>query len=1197
MPSDRAPGPDGFITVFYQRAWPTIKVDIMAGLIKLGTGDGRGFARLNRAIITLIPKKQGAAEIGDYMPISLVHSFSKLFSKLVANRLRTRLGDIVSANQSAFVRGRCLHDNFVLVRQVARRVNQKKVPGVLLKLDLSRAFDSMSWAFPFEVLRRRGFGALFLKWIALLLYMANTRVTVNGVPGDRIHHVQGLRQGDPTSPMLFVAAMEVLTAIVAKAVHNGILENLANVSPLQRLSIYADDVVLFFKPARKEIIAVKEILSLFGESFGLRPNFRKTTATVIRGSDVDKARVQAILGCQLAEFPIKYLGLQLALRPLTRAQWMPTLDSIAHIIPTWQRSMITRASRLVLVKTVITARPVHHMLVEAAPGWMLEEAAKCMQAFFWAGKKEANGGQCLVAWDSVCKPLRLGGLGIKNLRMQGVALRVRWEWLQRTDSSRPWKGLRMANDHQASEVLNSLATVQPRPPHIGFPAAASSVPVLLSRTISFSLYRIEPLRRHGAPQRHGPPLPDLNSTAGSPAACPSSTRALFCSPPGAAHTIDQRLLLCLISVDQCLSTSSFTTGEGFVVVAQDVMEELLLEHEVAFGQGHSADLWNTHEAGTIYVTNFRLIFVSKATKSVVELGTIPLTAIDELKDVPSKGYQRLLPPERSMLEIRGHDTRVIVFIFKSENKHLKKMIDDLKKWIKPVHLEHIYAFSSKPPADMAMSSAMRLYKEYHRLFHKWFAQSPSTSFEARAHLQNKWWRVSEINSGYKLCESYPTQLIVPNSIRYFLMKTFFWLLLTGWVVVFLLFPGLIMGLELVLARSSQPKIQYLRVRDELVSALRTPSIHHTDPQRKLYIVDVRDKISAVGNMAKGGGSELGSVYEDTEVCYSEVNNIHAMRTCFHGLRQYVNAYGSISSDGAPLHERDPISVWTQAPKSVVDISKLQTWLSHIQSILTGASYITAKITGESASVLVHCSDGWDRTSQLVSLSCLLLDPFYRTFSGFQALVEKDWLAFGHKFSARMGLPNKMAGEKPPKYELPWHAVGSIQSVKERSPIILQWLECIAHLLFMYPCAFEFSSKFLVDFMDAVLSCRFGNFLCDSERDREQADVASCLCIWKYLADLRASDNLHEHRNPLYDPQRHNGPIVPPPPALVPTLWSQFYLRWSCPMESLGGVGVQELVKLKIAAKLIGEFECLPIDEIHPIGEKSIRVVGSNVKKL
>jgi hypothetical protein len=126
MPADRAPGPDGFIGAFYQRAWPVIKADIMTGLHKLGVGDGRGFARLNRALITLIPKKQDATTIGDYRPISLVHSFSKLFSKVVANRLRKRLPDIISANQSAFVKRRCLHDNFLLVRQVARRINQRR---------------------------------------------------------------------------------------------------------------------------------------------------------------------------------------------------------------------------------------------------------------------------------------------------------------------------------------------------------------------------------------------------------------------------------------------------------------------------------------------------------------------------------------------------------------------------------------------------------------------------------------------------------------------------------------------------------------------------------------------------------------------------------------------------------------------------------------------------------------------------------------------------------------------------------------------------------------------------------------------------------------------------------------------------------------------------------------------------------------
>jgi hypothetical protein len=215
IPADRAPGPDGFIGAFYQQAWSVIKRDIMADLLKLAVGDGRGFARLNRALITLIPKRQEAQDVGDFRPIGLVHNFSKLFSKLIANRLRGGLGELVSVNQSAFVRGRSLHDNFVLVRQVARRINQRNKAGVLLKLDLARAFDSISWGFLFEVLRRMGFGELFLKWVAVLLYTANTKVLVNGEPGARIQHARGLRPGDPTSPMLFVLGMEALSKIIA----------------------------------------------------------------------------------------------------------------------------------------------------------------------------------------------------------------------------------------------------------------------------------------------------------------------------------------------------------------------------------------------------------------------------------------------------------------------------------------------------------------------------------------------------------------------------------------------------------------------------------------------------------------------------------------------------------------------------------------------------------------------------------------------------------------------------------------------------------------------------------------------------------------------------------------------------------------------------------------------------------------------
>jgi hypothetical protein len=155
LPSDRAPGPDGFVGDFYKRAWPIIKSEVMAGLLKLYVGDGRGFQKLNRALITLIPKRSDAEVVGDFRPISLVHR--KLFSKLLANRLRPKMEGLVSANQSAFIKGRNLHDDFILVRQMARRIHVRKETGVLLKLDISRAFDSLSWAFLFEVLRRLGF--------------------------------------------------------------------------------------------------------------------------------------------------------------------------------------------------------------------------------------------------------------------------------------------------------------------------------------------------------------------------------------------------------------------------------------------------------------------------------------------------------------------------------------------------------------------------------------------------------------------------------------------------------------------------------------------------------------------------------------------------------------------------------------------------------------------------------------------------------------------------------------------------------------------------------------------------------------------------------------------------------------------------------------------------------------------------------
>ena len=140
FPSDKASGADGFTGRFYKVCWPIIKRDVMAVIAAIWCRKFQQFGRLNTAFVTLIPKKEGAEEVKDFRPISLVHSIAKLVTKLMANRLSQRLHDLVSLRQSAFIKGRFIQDNFMLVQQTARLLHQQGQPRVLLKLDITKAF-------------------------------------------------------------------------------------------------------------------------------------------------------------------------------------------------------------------------------------------------------------------------------------------------------------------------------------------------------------------------------------------------------------------------------------------------------------------------------------------------------------------------------------------------------------------------------------------------------------------------------------------------------------------------------------------------------------------------------------------------------------------------------------------------------------------------------------------------------------------------------------------------------------------------------------------------------------------------------------------------------------------------------------------------------------------------------------------------
>jgi hypothetical protein len=194
---------------------------VIAAVMQLSQLRGETFHLLNTTNIVLLPKKEKAERVGDYRPISLIHGVAKIFSKILANRLGPCLPELVSSSQSAFVKKRCIHDNYILVRGIIKNLHSKKTPTLFFKLDITKAFDSISWAYLLEVLQNMGFDNKWKNWISLALSTSSSRILLNGAPGKSLKYERGLCQGDPISPMLFILAMDPLQRILQKASENG----------------------------------------------------------------------------------------------------------------------------------------------------------------------------------------------------------------------------------------------------------------------------------------------------------------------------------------------------------------------------------------------------------------------------------------------------------------------------------------------------------------------------------------------------------------------------------------------------------------------------------------------------------------------------------------------------------------------------------------------------------------------------------------------------------------------------------------------------------------------------------------------------------------------------------------------------------------------------------------------------------------
>jgi hypothetical protein len=215
----KSPGPDRFSARFFQSSWATIRSEVcktVLNFLNYGFFDNS----LNETHIVLILKMNSSVSVTDFWPISLCNVLYKIIAKVLANRMKTILPNIVSQNQSAFIPGRHITDNIIVAFKAFHSMFNRlkgKQGFMALKLDISKAYDLVEWNFLEAIMRKIGFT---YQWVQLIMKCVRTvtyRVLINGQPHGRILPTRGIRQGDPLSPYLFLICAEGLSHLLRKA--------------------------------------------------------------------------------------------------------------------------------------------------------------------------------------------------------------------------------------------------------------------------------------------------------------------------------------------------------------------------------------------------------------------------------------------------------------------------------------------------------------------------------------------------------------------------------------------------------------------------------------------------------------------------------------------------------------------------------------------------------------------------------------------------------------------------------------------------------------------------------------------------------------------------------------------------------------------------------------------------------------------
>jgi len=383
--SFKCPGPDGINLGFFKDFWEILKIDLLNFFAEF-FHNGKLTKGLNSTFIALIPKVDNPQRVADFRPISLVSSVYKILSKVLANRLRLVVGNVVSDSQSAFIKGRQILDEILIANELVDDSKCTKKDLLLFKVDFEKAYDSVNWGYLEEVMAKMNFPRVWRSWIMECVTTATTSVLVNGCPIDEFNFERGLRQGDPLSSFLFLLAAEGLNVMMSAVVttrlftpyiigaHEPVL-----VSHLQ----FADDTLLIDIKSWANVRAMKAVLLLFEVVSGLKVNSHKSMLFGMNVNDSWLHEAAVVMHCKHGRIPFLYLGLPIGGDPRKLQFWNPLVDRIRRRLSGWKCKNLSLDGRLVLLKSVLSSIPVYFLSFFKAPSGILSILDSIFINFFW----------------------------------------------------------------------------------------------------------------------------------------------------------------------------------------------------------------------------------------------------------------------------------------------------------------------------------------------------------------------------------------------------------------------------------------------------------------------------------------------------------------------------------------------------------------------------------------------------------------------------------------------------------------------------------------------------------------------------------------------------------------------------------------------------------------------------------------------